>query len=98
VAIKSYVDSGTRDIAEGINSKAARAKLPVNLHEKAELICSAIAAASILQDLTLIRGWKLEKLTGNRLGQYSLRINKQYRICFTWTGKNAEDVEIVDYH
>ena len=43
-------------------------------------------------------GNNLEALKGNRAGQYSIRVNGQYRLCFTWTGVDAEDVEIVDYH
>lgn len=50
-----------------------------------------------LRDLR-IPGNHLEALKGDREGQYSIRINDQYRICFVWSGRDAEDVEIVDYH
>ena len=43
-------------------------------------------------------GNRLEKLTGDRVGQHSIRINDQYRICFVWTDGSADDVEIADYH
>lgn len=54
--------------------------------------------AENLTDLSAIRGNRLESLKGDREGQFSVRINDQYRICFRWDGKHAYDVEIVDYH
>lgn len=57
-----------------------------------------LQAASVLDDLKVPPGNMLEALSGDRKGQYSIRINKQYRICFRWTKAGAEDVEIVDYH
>ena len=54
--------------------------------------------ASSLNDLARIPGNRLEKLSGNREGQWSIRINDQWRVCFTWRENNAYDVEIVDYH
>jgi proteic killer suppression protein len=55
-------------------------------------------AASALSDLAAIPGNHLELLVGNRRGQYSIRINDRWRICFEWIDGNAENVEIVDYH
>jgi len=55
-------------------------------------------AASRLADLTRFPGNRLEALRGGRLGQYSIRINDRYRICFRWEGNDAFDVEITDYH
>ena len=55
-------------------------------------------AATSLNDLSVIPGNRLEALAADRQGQYSIRINDQYRICFRWSGNHAEDVEIVDYH
>ncbi len=57
-----------------------------------------LSAATILDDLRLPPGNRLEKLKGDRAGQYSIRINTQWRICFRWRSSNAYDVEIVDYH
>lgn len=54
--------------------------------------------AFAIDDLTVPPGNRLEPLKGDRLGQYSIRINDQFRICFTWNGKDAEAVEICDYH
>jgi len=55
-------------------------------------------SALTLDDLKIPPGNRLEKLRGNRQGQYSIRINDQYRICFSWQGPDACDVEITDYH
>ena len=57
-----------------------------------------LQAATSLEDLAAIPGHHLEKLMGERAGQYSIRINDQYRICFRWKNGAAEEVEIVDYH
>jgi proteic killer suppression protein len=54
--------------------------------------------ANQLEDLRVPPGNRLEKLKGNRAGQYSIRVNDQFRICFRWTAAGAEDVEITDYH
>lgn len=54
--------------------------------------------AGRLDDLRVPPGNRLEALRGNRQGQYSIRINDQFRVCFRWTARGAEDVEIVDYH
>jgi len=55
-------------------------------------------AANRLDDLKAVQSYCLEKLKGNRKGQYSIRINKQFRICFKWKDGEAHEVEIVDYH
>ena len=59
---------------------------------------AAIMAATDLGDLRVPPGNRLEALSGNRIGQHSIRINAQWRICFRWVEGRAEDVEIVDYH
>jgi len=98
MAIRSYHDRGTRDIAFGINSKAARQKLPVDLHDPARRRLAFLAAAQSLDDLRAWRGLNLHVLTGDRRGQHAIRINDQYRICFYWIKTDADDVEITDYH
>jgi proteic killer suppression protein len=57
-----------------------------------------IDAAETLNDLRVPPGNRLEQLRGDRAGQYSIRINDQWRICFRWTAAGAADVEIIDYH
>lgn len=95
--ICSFKDKGTEEIFEGINSKAARRTLPTDLHEKAAGKMDRLNAAVSLRSLSL-PGLRLEALKGDRRGQHSIRINRQYRICFRWTEHGGEDVEIVDYH
>jgi toxin HigB-1 len=55
-------------------------------------------AAEVLADLRVPPGSRLEKLAGDRAGQYSIRVNQQWRICFRWTDAGPGDVEITDYH
>lgn len=57
-----------------------------------------LAAATMVETLRVPQGNRLEQLRGNRAGQWSVRINDQWRVCFRWSGTNAENVEIVDYH
>lgn len=54
--------------------------------------------ASVLQDLRVPPNNRLEKLSGNRIGQFSIRVNQQWRICFRWVDGDAYDVEVIDYH
>jgi len=58
----------------------------------------ALHAVSALEEIGRIPGNRLEKLSGSRRGQYSIRINNQWRICFNWRNGDAYDVELVDYH
>ena len=57
-----------------------------------------LAAATMVETLRVPPGNRLEQMHGNRSGQWSVRINDQWRLCFCWSGTNAENVEIVDYH
>ncbi|MDQ3155738.1 MAG: type II toxin-antitoxin system RelE/ParE family toxin [Actinomycetota bacterium] len=57
-----------------------------------------IDAAEVLDDLNIPPGNRLEALKGDRAGQYSIRVNGQWRTCFTWSAGGADDVELVDYH
>ncbi len=98
MAIKSYKNAGTRDVAESERSKAARSLLPIELHAAARRALAAIDSMISLAEFSAFPGWRLEKLKGNRVGQHSIRINKQYRICFRWDGVDAAAVEIIDYH
>jgi len=70
----------------------------VNIEAPARRKLEQLHMAGRLDDLRVPPGNRLEKLSGDREGQYSIRINDQWRLCFTWTDGNAEDVEIVDYH
>ena len=57
-----------------------------------------VHAAALLSDLGAVPGNRLEALTGDRVGQFSIRVNDQWRVCFRWLDSDAFDVEIVDYH
>jgi proteic killer suppression protein len=96
--IRSFRDKGTEAIFHGGGGKPARRTLPEELHERAHMRLDRINAARTLDDLRLPPSHALEKLAGDRQGQHSIRINRQYQICFRWTDEGAEDVEIVDYH
>lgn len=98
MSIKSFKDKVSEDINYGRISKQTLRRLPVNLHLKAQIKLAKLGAATSLRDLQELRGNRIESLKGNRNGQYSIRINDQYRICFRWAGHDAVDVEIIDYH
>jgi len=96
--IKSFKDDGTRNIAEERATKAARKKLPAILHAAAYRKIVFLDNAHALTDLTAWKSLRLEKLQADRKNQFSIRINDQYRICFRWSGADAFEVEVVDYH
>ncbi len=73
-------------------------KLPEEIRRRAQRKLVILNNAADLNDLSVPPGNRLEKLSGNREGQYSIRINHQWRICFAWGEGNAYEVEIVDYH
>lgn len=98
MALLSFRDAATEDINYGHVTKAALHRLPRNLHERARVKLARIHAAARLADLAQLPGSHLEKLSGDRAGQFSIRVNDQYRICFVWTDQGAQQVEIVDYH
>jgi proteic killer suppression protein len=98
MAIRSFKNKGTEDVNYGRFSKDALKLLPKELHRKAQIKLARLGAVTSLQDLQEIRGNRFEKLKCDRKGQYSIRINDQYRICFRWENENASDVEIADYH
>jgi toxin HigB-1 len=70
----------------------------VNIEEQARTRLIRLDSATSLDDLRALRGNRLESLSGSRKGQFSIRINDQYRICFKWGTKGPTDVEITDYH
>lgn len=94
--IASFRDEETEFIWKGRFSK--KIKLPVQLHNAARLKLRMIAAATTLETLRVPPNNRLEALKGKREGQWSIRINDQWRICFQWKNGNALDVEITDYH
>ena len=93
MAIKSFRCKNTRKLFERSSTLQFRAIEPVARRKLEQL-----DAAASLDFLRVPPGNRLEALKGDRSGQYSIRINDQFRLCFRWNGTDAEDVEIVDYH
>ena len=92
--IRSFRDKETQRLFQ----REAPRKLPEKVQKVALRKLVILDAAESLQDLSLPPGNRLEKLSGDRAGQHSIRINEQWRICFRWSKGEAEDVEITDYH
>ena len=83
---------------EKIFLRQRSARFPTNIYRIALRKLLLLDAAEKIEDLRIPPGNRLEKLTGNRQGQESIRINDQWRICFRWSEGDAYEVEIVDYH
>ena len=92
--IRSFRDKET----EAIFSREYAKKIPRGIQKTAYRKLVLIDAAARLEDLKVPSGNRLEKLSGNREGRYSIRINEQWRICFRWRAGDAYEAEIVDYH
>ncbi|MCR9131197.1 MAG: type II toxin-antitoxin system RelE/ParE family toxin [bacterium] len=92
--IKSFADKETEKIFGRSYSK----KIPENIQRRAYRKLLQIDLMSSVEELRSPPGNRLEKLSGNREGQHSIRINNQWRICFIWKDSGAFEVEIVDYH
>ena len=73
-------------------------RFPAEILKRTIVKLAMLNHSSTIQDLLVPPSNRLEKLSGGREGQYSIRINNQFRICFYWADNNAEDVEVVDYH
>ena len=96
--IKSFKTKGTEDIFNGKNSKEARKLCPRSLWKIAARKLDQLDSVSSLEDLRIPPGNMFESLKGNKQGEYSIRINDQYRICFQWSEIGPDLVEIIDYH
>ena len=96
--IRSFKDPGAEDLFYGRNTKLARKTCPRQIWKIAARKLDQLDSVEQLNDLLVPPGNKLEALSGDRQGQFSIRINEQYRVCFFWTETGPADVEIVDYH
>ena len=92
--IESFADPEAERIFHGAVSR----RLPPTLQKTTRRQLLYLHNAQHLRDLLASPGNRLEELRGDRAGQYSIRINDQWRICFRWVEGNARDVEITDYH
>jgi toxin HigB-1 len=92
--IESFADKRTAAIFDGQHVKGLPGELQGSMRRKLKMI----DATGVLDTLRVPPGNALESLKGDRKGQYSIRVNQQWRICFRWKTGNAHEVEIVDYH
>ncbi len=92
--IRSFADAETEKVFRRDRSRL----LPPDVQRRAHRKLLLVNAAERVSDLRVPPGNRLEKLRGSREGQHSIRVNDQWRICFRWSGSDAFDVEITDYH
>jgi proteic killer suppression protein len=92
--IRSFANNDT----ERVFNRQRVPKLGRDVQRAANRKLLILDAADVLQDLRVPPGNRLERLQGGRAGQHSIRVNDQWRICFTWTDTGPTDVELVDYH
>ena len=93
MAIQSFKCKDTQALFERRVSRRFK-----NIEAVARRKLEQLNMAGRLDDLRIPPGNQLEALSDDRAGQHSIRVNKQWRVCFIWTGTDAEDIEIVDYH
>ncbi|MBF0408313.1 MAG: type II toxin-antitoxin system RelE/ParE family toxin [Candidatus Riflebacteria bacterium] len=96
--IKSFLNKGTEDIFDRMNTKEACRVCPQRIWRVAQRKLDQLNAVDSLDSLKIPPGNFLESLKNDRNGQHSIIINDQFRVCFVWTDDGAQDVEIVDYH
>ncbi len=96
--IISFKTKGTEDIFNGKNTKHARKICPQSLWKVATRKLDQLDSAVHLDELKIPPGNRLEPLSGDRKGEFSIRINEQYRVCFKWSESGPCDVEVTDYH
>ena len=92
--IKSFKDGRTEALARGVAIKG----LPADVLKRAVNKLFLLDTVTRLNDLRIPPGNRLEALSGERQGQHSIRVNEQWRLCFTWASDGVHDVEFVDYH
>ncbi|HSX64079.1 MAG TPA: type II toxin-antitoxin system RelE/ParE family toxin [Pseudoxanthomonas sp.] len=92
--IRNFADKEAGKVWSGTPSR----RLPADILAVARRKLRMLNSAAVLDDLRIPPANRLEALKGSRKGQYSIRINDQWRVCFRWKGGDAYDVEIVDYH
>ena len=92
--IRSFRDRETEKVFDRERSR----KLPSDLHRRAHRKLLLLDAAESVEDLRVPPGNRLERISGDRARQHSIRINERWRICFEWSRGDASEVEITDYH
>ncbi len=92
--MRQFRDRATEHLFEGTHVR----KLPPDIQRRARMRLQRVVAAAVLSDLRVPPSQRLEALSRDRAGQHSIRINDQWRICFTWTDEGAMEIEVTDYH
>ena len=92
------IQSIANEVTRRVWNRESAPRLGADIQRTAQKKLRQLNAAGNLNDLRIPPGNRLEKLSGNRVGQHSIRVNDQYRICFVWTEQGPADVEITDYH
>jgi len=92
--IRSFRDKRTAALFQGIVVKGTSVDLAERVRAKLLMLDAAVS----VDDLRVPPGNRLEKLVGRRVGQHSIRVNDQWRLCFRWASAGPENVELVDYH
>jgi proteic killer suppression protein len=98
VVIRSFADGASEDIFDGLDTRRARAACPRDLWPIVRRKLTQLNRVRTVSELRIPPGNRLERLKGDRAGQYSIRINDQYRVCFRWEDQYADEVEVTDYH
>lgn len=96
--IRSFADRATEDLFNGVDTRRARRACPKALWPIARRKLTQLNRVRSIRELSVPPGNRLERLGGDRTGQHSIRINDQYRVCFRWEDRYADDVEVTDYH
>jgi proteic killer suppression protein len=96
--IRSFADSATEDLFNGVSSRRARHACPVEQWPVVRRKLTQLNRVIELDELKIPPGNRLQRLCGKRVGQYSIRVNDQYRVCFRWEKNYADDVEVTNYH
>ena len=96
--IVAFDGISAENVFNGRDTRRARQVCPASIWTVARRKLDMLDSAAVLNDLAVTPGNRLERLAGDRIGQYSIRINEQYRICFLWTDAGPDQVEITDYH
>lgn len=96
--IRSFADEATEDLFNGVDSRRARARCPRDMWPVVRRKLMQLNRVRDLRELSVPPGKRLERLSGDRQGQHSIRLNDQYRVCFRWEAPYADEVEVTDYH
>jgi proteic killer suppression protein len=96
--IRSFANTATEDLFNGVDSRRARAACPSTLWPVVRRKLTQINRVRDLRELAIPPGNRLEALRGTRAGQHSIRVNQQFRVCFRWENGYADEVEVTDYH